>query len=108
MLKDARLDHSITENTTHIVVEAKPIRTLKVLEGMAKGLWIVKKDWIDSSIEKGKWLEEAPFEAKVFAGVKASRDNASKGVKLLANTKFFFHKVNPKINRDEVKRYFHA
>lgn len=75
-LKDAKLadDEFDPYQVTHVIVpssEAK--RTQKVLEAIAYGKWILSSTWVSSSIEAGKWKEEAPFQTTAFPGAKLSR-----------------------------------
>jgi len=50
----------IDDKTTHLVVGAN-MRTLKVIVAIAKGLCIVRSDWISESRKVNRWLNEADF-----------------------------------------------
>ncbi len=57
----------ITENVTHLVTRRtnntfKSPRTLKYLDALLQGAWIVSYEWIEESSRAGKWLHEGDFE----------------------------------------------
>ena len=60
------------EEVTHVVSSGK--RTLKVLEGITRGCWVVSVEWITASMEAGHWLDEQRYElSDTFPGVSISR-----------------------------------
>lgn len=57
------------DGVSHVVSTNK--RTLKVLEALARGCWLLSMEWVNKSIEAGHWLPETKFEqAKHFPGAK--------------------------------------
>lgn len=75
--------HTHTQSLTHIRTNplthshtrssAYSFCLAKVLEGMARGCWIVSPDWIKASAEAGYWLPEADYElGDAFPGAKVS------------------------------------
>lgn len=74
-LKDAEIvwEASVTNDATHLVCGSQK-RTEKVLQALAKGIWILKWNWIIESMEEGKWLPEERYEANDwFPGAKSGR-----------------------------------
>ncbi|XP_037946500.1 uncharacterized protein LOC119678629 [Teleopsis dalmanni] len=61
-----QLEKRVTNETTHIIT-TDPKRTLNLLRGLVRGLWILKYDWINESLNAGKWLYEEPFEIHEFS-----------------------------------------
>jgi len=69
-------------------------RTIKVMQGMLCGLWIVDKKWVTESALKKKWVDELNFELKGDAGLseisiggpQRARENMNSGKYLLENT----------------------
>jgi len=63
----------VPDKATHLVSGGNK-RTVKLLQALAKGIWVLKSDWIYDSMEAGKWLPEEGYEAvDWFPGAKASR-----------------------------------
>ncbi|XP_021572769.1 microcephalin [Carlito syrichta] len=60
-LKGFSLAQEVCETTTH-VLSGKPLRTLNVLLGLARGCWILSYEWVMWSLEFGHWISEEPFE----------------------------------------------
>ncbi|XP_006866788.1 PREDICTED: microcephalin-like, partial [Chrysochloris asiatica] len=60
-LKGFSFSLEVCETTTHVVT-GKPLRTLNVLLGIARGCWILSYEWILWSLEMGHWISEEPFE----------------------------------------------
>jgi len=92
VVSDAIFEEELDVNTTHVVVneiEEKTPRTMKVLAGIAGGLWVLNKSWIDDSIKKGKWLNEEDYEIK-FPGATLSRKNKEATKPLLFDGLKFF------------------
>jgi len=47
-----RLAEAVDASTTHVICGA-PKRTMAVLMGLARGCWILKPEWVCTSLEKG-------------------------------------------------------
>jgi hypothetical protein len=63
----------VDDDATHLVCGEKK-RTEKVLQALAKGIWVLKWNWVIESMEAGKWLPEEKFEAADwFPGAKTAR-----------------------------------
>ncbi|XP_058380885.1 microcephalin isoform X4 [Diceros bicornis minor] len=60
-LKGFSLAPEVCETTTHVLA-GKPLRTLNVLLGIARGCWILSYEWVLWSLELGHWISEEPFE----------------------------------------------
>ncbi|XP_029789599.1 microcephalin isoform X3 [Suricata suricatta] len=60
-LKGLSLAQEVCETTTHVLV-GKPLRTLNVLLGIARGCWVLSYEWVLWSLELGHWISEEPFE----------------------------------------------
>ncbi|XP_064151012.1 microcephalin isoform X3 [Loxodonta africana] len=60
-LKGFSFSREVCETTTHVVA-GKPLRTLNVLLGIARGCWILTYEWVLWSLEMGHWISEEPFE----------------------------------------------
>ncbi|KAM6221079.1 microcephalin [Rhynchocyon petersi] len=63
-LKGFSFSQEVCETTTHVVT-GKPLRTLNVLLGIARGCWILSYEWVLWSLEMGHWIPEEPFELSV-------------------------------------------
>jgi len=79
-----------------IVVSADGRRTLKVLQGLAVGAWVVKQEWAQKSLANGAWepLERYVYTGKEkdtngdrikITGVMAAKQAAKQKAPLLAN-----------------------
>lgn len=56
--------------TTHVVVAVDargmaPARTMKLLQGMAAGAWVLAPAWLEACLAAGGWVPERHFEVKV-------------------------------------------
>ncbi|XP_057672670.1 uncharacterized protein LOC130904119 [Diorhabda carinulata] len=60
------VEDEVSEKTTHLVA-GEPKRTINMLKALAMGCWILKKEWLFSSLESGKWLPEEDFEETDFS-----------------------------------------
>ncbi|XP_039075099.1 microcephalin isoform X3 [Hyaena hyaena] len=60
-LKGFSLAQEVCETTTHVLA-GKPLRTLNVLLGIARGCWVLSYKWVLWSLELGHWISEEPFE----------------------------------------------
>nr|XP_018898060.1 PREDICTED: uncharacterized protein LOC109031159 [Bemisia tabaci] len=58
----------VNPQTTHVVAGG-PRRTLNLVKGMARGCWIVRKEWALDSFKAGRWLYEEPYELTEFSPV---------------------------------------
>ncbi|KAH8402351.1 hypothetical protein KR009_011524 [Drosophila setifemur] len=65
-LRGMRLDPTVTKRTTH-VVSLEPRRTLNLLRGLMRGVWIVSYQWLLASMRAGKWVNEEPYELTRFS-----------------------------------------
>lgn len=61
-----RLDPTVTQRTTHLV-SLEPRRTLNLLRGLMRGVWIVNYQWVLASMRAGKWVNEEPYELTRFS-----------------------------------------
>ena len=52
-LGGVKLTEAVDAATTHVIVGG-PRRTLAVLEGIARGCWILKPEWVFVSLEAGR------------------------------------------------------
>ncbi|XP_047482109.1 microcephalin-like [Penaeus chinensis] len=68
-----RVTSVIDGSTTHVVCGAAR-RTLSLLQGIARGAWVLDASWVYESLELGRWAPEEPFELfMAFPGAKISR-----------------------------------
>eukprot|EP00118_Oscarella_pearsei_P026835 m.310502 g.310502 ORF g.310502 m.310502 type:complete len:585 (+) comp52066_c0_seq1:51-1805(+) len=68
-----QLVNEVRSSTTHVIC-GKARRTINVLKGIAQGCWLLSFDWILTSLESGKWVDEEKFEVyEKFPGAKISR-----------------------------------
>ncbi|XP_064540434.1 microcephalin isoform X2 [Drosophila montana] len=65
-LRGMRLDPTVTKRTTHLV-SLEPRRTLNLLRGLMRGVWIVSYKWILESMRVGKWVNEEKYELTTFS-----------------------------------------
>ena len=70
-LGSLKIVEAVDATTTHIIVGG-PRRTLAVLEGMARGCWILKPEWVFVSLEKGAF---SPFLSSRVVFLEAPRPN---------------------------------
>eukprot|EP00002_Diphylleia_rotans_P030473 TRINITY_DN6265_c0_g1_i1.p1 TRINITY_DN6265_c0_g1~~TRINITY_DN6265_c0_g1_i1.p1 ORF type:complete len:560 (+),score=144.89 TRINITY_DN6265_c0_g1_i1:135-1814(+) len=75
----------VDDATTHVVAASK--RTVKMLAGIARGIWIVTPEWLFKSLDEGKWADESEFESNVVPGAKKARTNKALGMGLLFSSK---------------------
>ncbi|XP_077009104.1 microcephalin [Tamandua tetradactyla] len=64
-LKGFSFSWDVCKTTTHVVT-GKPLRTLNVLLGIARGCWILSYEWVLWSLEMGHWISEEPFELSTY------------------------------------------
>jgi len=65
-----------SKQATHLVVGAER-RTLKILQAIAAGTWLLAPDWLQQSMRAGRWLPVEEHQAKVRFSEGASRARAS-------------------------------
>ena len=57
---------SVTAGTTHLVVQGDrriaATRTVKYLQAILLGCWVVTADWVEASVREGRWVDELPYE----------------------------------------------
>jgi len=59
--------------STHLIINQSN-RTLKVIEAISLGLWIVRYEWLKASRDKNKWVNEEDYECNDwFQGCRESR-----------------------------------
>ncbi|XP_055378202.1 microcephalin [Condylostylus longicornis] len=65
-LGNFEVETQVTEKTTHVVsLECR--RTINIIKGIIRGLWILKYEWVVDSFNKGKWLHEETYELREFS-----------------------------------------
>lgn len=90
----------MNDRVSHLVIEEKK-RTLKVLEAISRGIWVLKFDWILASIEKGAWVDEKHFEASDwFPGCELTRTTTKK---LLESKKIYIQGSTDNIPREALE-----
>lgn len=67
-----QLESNVTGQTTHLVT-LEPLRTVNLLRGIIRGIWILRYDWVMQSVRCGRWLEEEPFEVRDFSAAVSVR-----------------------------------
>eukprot|EP00118_Oscarella_pearsei_P010645 m.66451 g.66451 ORF g.66451 m.66451 type:complete len:599 (+) comp35388_c1_seq3:1179-2975(+) len=93
---------SFTTSVTHLVTNCDKDhhcpRTLKYLQAIATGKWIVRFQWIVESLEKGSWQDEENYEVRDAVGVRftlspsRARQNAANKLPGLFNgCQFYLH-----------------
>lgn len=53
----------MSEQTTHVVT-LENRRTINLMHGIIRGLWILSYEWIEQSLAAGEWQPEDQFEMK--------------------------------------------
>lgn len=53
-------------NTTHLVA-LDDRRTINILRGLIRGVWILEYDWILKSVDANRWQPESDYEMKRFS-----------------------------------------
>ncbi|KAK3592156.1 hypothetical protein CHS0354_019447 [Potamilus streckersoni] len=82
------ITEKVCETTTH-VVSGEPRRTLNILHGLARGCWIISKDWVLHSLEAGRWLNENAFECySDFPACRMTRETRERGLPVAARELF--------------------
>eukprot|EP00759_Apiculatamorpha_spiralis_P048156 PhF_6_TR43502/c0_g1_i2/m.66782 len=68
--------------------------TLRMCEGILRGLWLVDMRWAVASAAAGRWVEEEPYEVSVavLGGPRRGRERIRRGEPpLFAREKFYLH-----------------
>ncbi|XP_046544827.1 uncharacterized protein LOC124255034 isoform X2 [Haliotis rubra] len=55
------MQDDVCETTTHVVY-GESRRTLNLLAAIARGCWLLHKEWVFKSVEAGHWVDEEPYE----------------------------------------------
>ena len=79
------VESSFGSHVTHLVGTEKSRgilkqRTMKFMQAMAHGLWIVSGSWLSESVKRGEILAEDEFE--IFKTLKSSHDHAPRRARL--------------------------
>ncbi|CAL7936233.1 unnamed protein product [Xylocopa violacea] len=61
----AKIESSITKNTTHVITTG--VRTINLLHGIIRGCWLVNLQWALESLENNKWLSPEKYELTHFS-----------------------------------------
>lgn len=81
------LENIVTSKTTHLI-SAEPLRTVNLLRGIIRGIWILNYEWIVESVNSDKWLYEEAFEVTNF----------TRAISVHIIIYFFFNTANHKCN----------
>lgn len=60
------IEKNVSEQTTH-VVSLENRRTINLIRGIIRGLWILNYDWIEKSLTANDWQPEELYELKTFS-----------------------------------------
>lgn len=60
------IENNVSEQTSH-VVSLENRRTVNLLRGIIRGLWILTYDWIEKSLAANEWQPEELYEMKTFS-----------------------------------------
>ena len=84
------LEKEFSASTTHVLASygvarnaasgcppLRCVRTLKFLQGIAKGLWIVSPEWVVESARHRTWVQSIPYEIKAHLPSAASSGTAA-------------------------------
>lgn len=55
------IEDTVSDETSHLVTMDNN-RTMNILRGIIRGIWILSFDWITASLAADRWLYEEPFE----------------------------------------------
>ncbi|XP_017756804.1 PREDICTED: putative histone-lysine N-methyltransferase 1 [Eufriesea mexicana] len=64
-LDSAKIESSVTKNTTHVVTTG--VRTINLLHGIIRGCWVVSLEWVFKSLENNAWLNPEKYEMVHFS-----------------------------------------
>lgn len=109
-----RIAECYNGSTTHVIVNAdencRCLRTLKYLQGIASGRWIVDYRWIKDSMEKQNILPEATYEVRgdhlycVNAPQTARLSLARGGSRLFSGMTFFVMDGCSPLPKDQISK----
>ncbi|GAB6026798.1 BRCA1-associated RING domain protein 1 [Chamberlinius hualienensis] len=98
---NAQLVDTFNDEVTHLVAsdngQRTCSRTLKYLNGVLKGIWVVSTDWVDECLIKQRFVKENSFEIKGTYqfpdcnGPKKGRENVLKKPGLFNGCRFYFY-----------------
>ncbi|XP_031632861.1 uncharacterized protein LOC116346784 isoform X2 [Contarinia nasturtii] len=60
-----QLENKVSNNTTHLISDNR--RTVNILRGIIRGVWILSYDWVVKSVELNKWQYETDYEMRTFS-----------------------------------------
>lgn len=60
------IENTVSERTTHVVT-LENRRTINLMRGIIRGLWILTFDWIEKSLAANEWQPEELYEMKSFS-----------------------------------------
>lgn len=60
------MDDKVSGKTTHLVT-LNARRTINMLRGIVRGVWILEYNWIVKSFEANEWLPELSYEMNSFS-----------------------------------------
>ena len=58
---------------THVVCDT-PMRTIKLMAAILRGVWVVSSKWVTESVAAKRWLPEEAYEVTQYPGTKLSRE----------------------------------
>lgn len=61
-----KLENKVSQFTTHLVA-IENSRTINILRGLIRGVWILDYEWVLKSVEANHWLSETDFEMRSFS-----------------------------------------
>ena len=62
---------------THVVCDT-PMRTIKLMAAILRGVWVVSSKWVTESVAAKRWLPEESYEVTQYPGTKLSREAHAK------------------------------
>ena len=62
---------------THVVCDT-PMRTIKLMAAILRGVWVVSSKWVTESVAAKRWLPEEAYEVTQYPGTKLSREAHAK------------------------------
>lgn len=61
-----KIEAKVSSKTTHLIA-FDTRRTINMLRGLIRGIWILNYDWIQKSFEANEWQSESDYEMKSFS-----------------------------------------
>lgn len=58
-----QMDKVVTKQTTHLLTSSNR-RTINIMRGIIRGVWILRFEWLTDSLKYKKWLPEESYEMK--------------------------------------------